>query len=514
MHSRHTLFRLVAVAAVCTAIFASCSGRRIGYGVLLWAPDKSSFKTGQIVTVKSESKINNTYSIVASGAKSPVDLPTWRIKLFSSEKEAVNFSLSYSPMVPLFAKATANGAAIRDNPDASATRVYRLRQDQVVKVISKEPKEVTIDGIKGYWYQVLTGDGVLGYSFDANLQVYNPADQTQQQQSVGQLLLNKVLSSTYRPQYFQQMIDNNRIDLKRFSTKFGFFADQKTNTVHIVMPDYDLTFKYTGIQDRGSNDYTFTGTSLEMIIQNPDQIRLLYSDNKGNQQDQTFVHIKQDIGMLVEKERNRRLQVYSTFLDKTPFSSDYYGKIDLHANMSFDWNGYSRLVPNIIPAGAGSTGVVAFPLYLSDSLKGSYDGVISFVFGAKPSVSTVSTNAAAGSSQTGSTSGGNATSPTGQTTSGTGTSTAAGTPSTSGASSGTGSASGGGTQPGSQDGSTTLVPSPGAGQSQTANLPTVNFLYSFADGGVKLTYVPESTIDKDTVTSVSSTPIIIFFSFK
>ena len=512
MHSRHTLVRLVAVAAVCTAIFASCSGRRIGYGVLLWAPDKSSFKTGQIVTVKSESKINNTYSVVGSGSKSAVDLPTWRIKLFSSEKEAVNYSLSYSPMVPLFAKATANGAAIRDNPDASATRVYRLRQDQVVKVVSKEPKEVTIDGIKGYWYEVLTGDGVLGYSFDANLQVYNPADKTQQQQSVGQLLLDKVLSSTFRPQYFQQMIDNNRIDLKRFSTKFGFFADQQSKTVHIVMPDYDLTFKYSGIQDRGSNDYAFTGTSLEMIIQNPDQIRLLYSDNQGNQQDQTFVQIKQDIGMLVEKERNRRLQVYSTFLDKTPFSSDYYGKINLHSNGSFDWSGYSRLVPNIIPAGAEPSGMVAFPLYLSDGLKGSYDGVISFVFGAKPAAATDPT---AGSSQAGSAALGAATSQTGKTTAGgSAASPGGGGSSTQGASSSSGSSSAaaGSTQSGAQTGSASLVPS--AQQPQNANLPTVNFLYSFADGGVKLTYVPENTIDKDTVTSVSSTPIVIFFSFK
>jgi len=30
---------------------------------------------------------------------------------------------------------------------------------------------------------------------------------------------------------------------------------------------------------------------------------------------------------------------------------------------------------------------------------------------------------------------------------------------------------------------------------------------------VKLTYVPPSTISNDTVTGVSSTPIIIFFSF-
>ncbi|HUX21293.1 MAG TPA: SH3 domain-containing protein [Spirochaetia bacterium] len=497
MPTRQSLFRILAAAAVCAAIFASCSGGKIGYGVVLWSPDKSNLVTGQTVTVRSESKINNTYALASSGTKGTVDVPTWRIKLFSTEKEAVNFSLSYSPLVPLFAKATSNGAPIRDTPDAAATRLYRLRQDQVVKVIAKDPKQVTIDGVNGYWYQVLTNDGVMGYSFDANLQVFNPSNQAQQQTSVGQLLLNQVLATTFRPQYFQQMIDNNHIDLKRFSPAYGFFANPSSKSVRIVMPDHEVSFNYSDIKDVGSDDYTFTGTPLEMIIQNPDQIRLLYSDSNGNQYDQTFVNIKQDIGLLVEKERNRRLQIYTTFLDKTPFSSDYYGKIDLGSNMGFRWTGFSRLVPDIIPAGAGATGVVDFPLYLSESLSGKYDGVISFIFGARPqsvdpsggaSLAAISPPLSGGAAA-----GGNSTTG-GQTlvgSSGKGAAGGANTPS-------------GGSGQGSQVGS--AVPA--------VNHPTVSFLYSFADGGVKLTYVPQSTIDTDTVTNVSSTPIIIFFSFK
>jgi hypothetical protein len=290
------------------------------------------------------------------------------------------------------------------------------------------------------------------------------------------------------------MIDNNRIDLKRFSPAYGFFANPSSKSVRIVMPDDQVSFNYTDIKDVGSEDYTFSGTSLEMIIQNPDQIRLVYSDSKGNQFDQTFVNIKQDIGMLVEKERNRRLQIYTTFLDKTPFSSDYYGKIDLGSKMEFHWTGFSRLVPDIIPAGAGSTGIVDFPLYLSDSLAGKYDGVISFIFGARP-------QASGGASL--------ATMPT----------TLPGNASTGGGSTTSslpGAGSSGNGAPGGSD-SQSIVPgqtSPNGSSVAVVDHPTVSFLYSFADGGVKLTYVPKSTIDTDTVTTVSSTPIIIFFSFK
>jgi len=338
---------------------------------------------------------------------------------------------------------------------------------------------VTIDGIDGHWYEVLTNDGVLGYSFDANLKVYNSSDQNQQQTSVGQLQLKDILSTTYRPQYFQQMIDNNRIDLKKFGPRFGFFADPQTKRVRIVMPDYSLTFDYTNIKNLGPNDYSFEGTPVEMIAQTPDQIRLLYSDSKGNQYDQTFVKVSEDIGFLVEKEKNRRLQLYTVFLDKTPFSSDYYGKIDLGPNMGFTWTGFSRLVPDIIPAGAGSSGIVDFPLYLSDSLKGQYDGVISFVFGATPIPGTGP--------------GSNA--------------NLAAIPATSPGS------GGGGNGSGSSASATTSGAATQANSQQNPSNPAVDFLYSFADGGVKLTYVPPSTISNDTVTGVSSTPIIIFFSF-
>ena len=488
-------------AALLALLLAACSGSRIGYGVVLWSNAQGNLNDGQIVTVKSESKINNSYEIQISGAKGTIEIPTWRVKLFKSEKDAVNFSLSYQPYVALYAKATTNGAPIRDQPNANAQRSYRMREGQVIKVISKEASPAEVAGETGYWYQVLTEDGTLGYSFSSDLTLYNPGAQAQQQASVGQKLLDTVLSTTYRPQYFQQMIDSNRIDLAKFSRAFGFFVDQTSKTVRIVMPGYSLGYAYSQIKDLGNNDFVFDGTPVQMTIQSPDQIRLQYSDKAGNQYDQTFIRVTQDVGLLVEQERNRRLEIFGRFLEKEPYTSDYYGRIDLTPDMGFTWTGYSRLVPDIIPSGSGTTGVVDFPLSLGDPLKGTYDGVISFYFGATPS--STSTAGAASAS------GGPKNAP------------------VSNGSSSTALAATGANPPGRQLpnlGSTpgfnlsTASPAPSAGSSvPLPRVPSgtrVSFLYTMSSSGVRLTYVPDNTVSDNVVNRVSSTPIIIFFSFK
>lgn len=451
--------------ALLALALAGCAGSRLGYGVVLWSSNSGNLLDGQIVTVKSESTFNNSYQIQVKGVSGTIQIPVWRVKLFKSEQEAVNYSLAYAPYAPLYAKATTNGAAIRVSPAVGAQRTYRMRQGQLIKVISKETNKVTVDGTPGYWYQVLANDGTLGYSFSSNIEVFNPAQQASATTSASAKLLDSIMSTTYRPQYFQQMIDTNQIDLAKFSTEFGFFPDQADKTIRIVMPTYSLSFKYTDIKDLGNSDYVFDGTPVQMTVNSPGQIVLQYSDNSGNQYTQVFVKLNQDVGMIIEQELNRRLQVYGTFLDKQPFSSDYYGAITLTPDMHFTWTGYDRLVPDIIPPGTGSTGVVDFPLYLSYNLVGRYDGVISFYFGAKTSPVSEAIRAGTGAILAPS----SATSP-----------------------------------------SSTAIPSAPLVPKGTR----VSFLYTLSGSGMRLTYVPQSTVTNDVVTSVSSTPIIIYFSFK
>ena len=47
---------------------------------------------------------------------------------------------------------------------------------------------------------------------------------------------------------------------------------------------------------------------------------------------------------------------------------------------TFVWTGYDALSPAVIPYGAGTTGKVSLPYFLSSSLTFSYDGAISLKF--------------------------------------------------------------------------------------------------------------------------------------
>lgn len=458
----------LSLLALLALALAGCAVSRIGYGVILWSNNSGNLLDGQIVTVRSESTFNNSYQIQVKGVNGTIQIPIWRVKLFKSEQQAINYSLAYAPYAPMYAKATSNGAAIRESPDTASQRTYRMRQGQLIKIISKETSPATVEGTQGYWYQVLTNDGTLGYSFSSNLDVFNPAQRSAQTASASTKLLDTVMSTVYRPQYFQQMIDTNRIDLAKFSTAYGFFPDQAKKTIRIDMPTYSLSFNYTDVKDLGNNDYVFDGTPVQMTVNTPEQILLQYSDNKGNQYSEVFVKPTEDIGMVIEQELNRRLQVFGTFLDKQPFSSDYYGSISLTPGMQFTWTGFDRLVPDIIPPGTGSTGVVDFPLSLGDGLVGRYDGVVSFYFGADSSPVSQAIRAGSGAILA----------------------------------------------PSSGSGSSGLASSPAPATPLVPKGTRVSFLYTMSGSGMRLTYVPDSTVTDDVVTSVSSTPIIIYFSFK
>jgi len=40
----------------------------------------------------------------------------------------------------------------------------------------------------------------------------------------------------------------------------------------------------------------------------------------------------------------------------------------------------------------------------------------------------------------------------------------------------------------------------------------VSFLYTFRDGNLRLTYIPQATIKNEVVSSVASPPLIIYFT--
>ena len=87
---------------------------------------------------------------------------------------------------------------------------------------------------------------------------------------------------------------------------------------------------------------------------------------------------------IIDKEIERRDNLYNLFLESGTLSSSAYGKIVFSEDRQVKWTNFRRLVPKIIPKQADTTGIAKFQVFLSDNLKNNNDGVISFHFNNTP----------------------------------------------------------------------------------------------------------------------------------
>ena len=55
----------------------SCSGGRIGYVVMLWPPDNVNAKSGEIISVISQSDIRNVYVVEKKSDKYRAEIPRY-----------------------------------------------------------------------------------------------------------------------------------------------------------------------------------------------------------------------------------------------------------------------------------------------------------------------------------------------------------------------------------------------------------------------------------------------------
>ncbi len=363
----------------------SCSSRP-SYGVVLWSKNEASVKTGEIVRIRSQSQLSSTYLIALPHGKGNLEIDNWRVSPFRHERDAINFAAAYAPYVTETARSRSAGIVLYQSPSLTAQRVYRMRANQEVKVISRENLPGSSGAEGTTWYEVLTGDGVLGYCQNFDLVLGRGETAGSQGSSI-----DAALSQTFRPASFQNMIDTGRIDLAKFAPEFGFFPDPSTHSFRIVTPKLSASYRYSAIKDLGENQYAFVGTPVQMSLLSPSQIQLHYLGPEGKQVSEQYIAMSNDeVKLAIEKEHNRRLLLYGSFLDKGSFRSNYYGRISFSSEMTFSWTGFSRLQPDVIPAEVSGEGTVDFPLFLSDALSASYDGVITFRFGGSSGRSAVS----------------------------------------------------------------------------------------------------------------------------
>jgi hypothetical protein len=379
---------------LCLGVLISCGGRPSGYGVILWLdieglPEGVAFneageplrEEGRVYPFYGESNLRNLYYL--SPAKSDdLAIPRFAVRYFPSQKPAEDFAQTYLPYAPLLGEIMSNGLAVRASAQIGAERIYRLRQGQVVKILESLQVEAA-SGEEGEtetetWYRVLTADGTEGFSAAQGLRVFDKNRLDQNQEGSGEdPALAAFLSSTYYPEEFKTMIQENRINLAVFSPRYGTFPLDK-NRLQIITSEKTHTFQYDGIRPLGSGRYAFGNSGLEVFLDGPE--RAVLSWTEGGTPVQEVYYAIAGLDRIAQEEAQRQRQIYAELRRLGPLTSSAYGSLAFESDGGFYWEDFNRLKPGIIPAAAENMGTVDFRYYPDQDIRSRYRGVLSFKF--------------------------------------------------------------------------------------------------------------------------------------
>jgi len=379
-------FVLVIWTVAVTVLLSSCGPRDIGTAVVLWPPDGSTISAGSMLPVVSQSERTGDYTLRTGEKGQTVTVPEWRVAFYEDSNAARKRAEAYADYKDMFARSELTALPVRKEQDRMSDLVYRLRDGEVMKVLDRSAEQSNEAGYVAYWYHVLTRDGTEGWVFGYYLTVYrsdgtilhSPNTQTQDK------ALDAFLQSTWRPDYFAEMLASGHINLQTFKPEYGLFPDPEHNQIRLSLPDQNILFDYTDIVNVAPKQYMAEGSSLQIILRDEKSASIRYTLN-GQGHSLAIQTLDVDLQKVIDQEKARRQAKLEELYTRGPvLTSSAYGTVSVYEDGSFRWTGYQSLVPSVIPRNAGSDGTLSFRLFLSKQLEGNFDGVISLHFSNMP----------------------------------------------------------------------------------------------------------------------------------
>ncbi len=397
------VFRFARIA-VCslTVLFSaltvfSCSSS-LGYSVVLWHDSEHALVDGQIVQVFIRSNISHVYVISLPDTSEKVEVPLWLLSEPQSKKKAQQLATRYSDYEHTYARVKLDGLPIRSEAVNTAKQVYRLREKEIIRVLYKGHGQAVTNGkgnLEGDWLRVMTEGGTTGWCFSYNLELFTQETatsalaagdtlavaETAGAQDETDTLLEAVKARHWYPEQFQTLIDVKRIDLAQMDPNYGFVIDEKKSTIALTLAGTQLSWSYTDIKKLQNREYLFEGTPVKMTVRRSDFIILEYKDSDRKLREENLVLLSENLSELLKTEANRRQKELEQLRLYGPtFESEHYGKLTFAENNTFKWTDFDLLVPAIIEKSAGGKGTLSIEQFISDALKVSYDGVLTFRF--------------------------------------------------------------------------------------------------------------------------------------
>ncbi|MGP1437561.1 MAG: SH3 domain-containing protein [Treponema sp.] len=378
---------------VFSLIIFSCSDS-LGYGVVIWTGE--GIEVGDVVKVYAKSDASKTYIVSSLDNDSKKEVSKWKILLRKNLKEIEKLQSKLETLQFMYAASTFDGLPIREHPDNLSKQVYRLKEDQIVKLLWEGDGIPVMRGdkrVEGSWYEVMTNEGIQGWCFSHYLDIYDgrTGRKDNDKNAVGIMLekeeedeikdpaLLAVLNATWVPEYYRKMLVNKTVDLDRISPSYGFFPGTDTNVARVNLPTIQRTFPYSKIK-KERDKYRFGGSPLSIYIRNVDIITVEFTNESGTRLYENFVTLNASCETIIKNEEERRSDEIGKLIAN--YRSQNYGNLSVAEEGVFYWTDYDALVPFIIPSSAGNAGKVKIKYFVSRKIKKetSYYGVLSFQF--------------------------------------------------------------------------------------------------------------------------------------
>ena len=358
-----------------------------------------------------KSNITKLYVIGTPGdASEKLEVPLWQIDAFRSKNDARKRIARMADLVTIYLIAARDGLPVRERPSNSDTakRVYRLKENEMVKVLERVEGEAVFTGsepLPGDWYSVLTLDGTRGYVFSYAMRMFDessgeaPAQLEAQNDSKA---IADVFSRTWRPAWYSSMLEESTVDLDYFSLRFGLFCDAINRQIRVELPASSKVFEYTSIsQDK--DWLIFEPTDLRIRREGPASILAAWGPTVGAESPDDlagwrsgdnylrFVDVKQDIREAIRVEEARRSASSRDFFSSAAilgpgrdstgmlaFSSPAAGTLELWPSGTYSWKDTIFLPAGFPPSADDSVteqkGRVSFGLRLSEGLSRDWQG--------------------------------------------------------------------------------------------------------------------------------------------
>ncbi|MHC6204454.1 SH3 domain-containing protein [Breznakiellaceae bacterium SP9] len=395
------LVPLVIVILYMVFFSASCQ-RSLGWGLLLWSQENPPVPSGTALQVYIRSNIDKVWVAgIPEQFLSPspgeneniidkFEIPLAQLELIGSQKNALERAAKFAEYARTYAETLQDGLPIRDQPDNTARRVYRLKLGEVIKILDKAngnpAVSTTGEPLPGSWYRVLTEDGNSGYCFSFRLRLFEhvggpvTAVKEEKPEEVD-TELERVLSLAWYPEVYGTMMSTRRLDLEQLSRHWGFYPGADTGTARILVADHDLTFSYSEIVKNGTRAWSFKGAQLQMTLQSDTVLAVTYSAQGSAMQTLLFINIERDIDDIIVQESARRDNLFGAIFRSGPeYTSNNYGTIRFREDGQFTWTGYNLLIPQVIPPTVLGSGNVDMRLFIGTALRERYNGAFTLIF--------------------------------------------------------------------------------------------------------------------------------------